>query len=71
MRESSFRNRVAADRLPDPLVAQFGRFTSSLIEQGYADVTVRSKVKLVTNCVQWLKRSRLAVADLVGAHVKT
>ncbi len=64
MRESSCQNLEAVNRIPDPLVAQFGRFTTSLIEQGYADVTMRSKVKLVTNFVHWLKRSRLAVADL-------
>lgn len=64
MCESSFQNLVAADRLPDPLVVHLRRFTSSLIEQGYADQTVRFKVKLVTNFVQWLKRKRIAVADL-------
>ncbi len=64
MVESSFQNLVAANHLPDPLVVQLRRFTSSLIEQGYADQTVRFKVKLITNFVQWLKRNRLAVADL-------
>jgi site-specific recombinase XerD len=64
MRESSFQNLVAADHFPDPFVVQLRRFTSSLIEQGYADQTVRFKVKLVANFVQWLKRNRLAVADL-------
>ena len=64
MLESSFLNLVAVNRLPDPLVVQFRRFTSSLIEQGYADETVRWKVKLVTNLVQWLKRNRRVVADL-------
>ena len=33
MLESSFRNLVAAKRLPDPLVVQLRRFTTSLIEQ--------------------------------------
>ena len=61
---SSFQNLVAVNRLPDPLVVQLRRFTSSLIEQGYADKTVRLKVKLITNFVQWLKRNRVAVADL-------
>jgi len=64
MLESSFQNLVAANHLPDPVVVQLRRFTSSLIEQGYADQTVRCKVKLVTNFVQWLIRNRLAVADL-------
>jgi len=61
---SSFQNLVAVNRLGDPLVVQLRRFTSSLIEQGYADKTVRLKVKLITNFVQWLKRNRVAVADL-------
>src|SRR5437879_4484876 len=61
---SSFQNLVAVNRLPDPLIVQLRRFTSSLIEQGYADKTVRLKVKLITNFVQWLKRNRVAVADL-------
>ncbi|PYX86730.1 MAG: hypothetical protein DMG70_00060, partial [Acidobacteria bacterium] len=59
---SSFQNLVAVNRLPDPLIVQLRRFTSSLIEQGYADKTVRLKVKLITNFVQWLKRNRVAVA---------
>ena len=64
MLESSFLNLVAVNRLPDPLVVQLPRFTSSLIEQGYADETVRCKVKLVTNLGQWLKRNGRVVADL-------
>ena len=64
MLESSFLNLVAVNRLPDPLVVQLPRFTSSLIEQGYADETVRVKVKLVTNFGQWLKRNRRVVTDL-------
>ncbi|HVH72652.1 MAG TPA: tyrosine-type recombinase/integrase [Candidatus Dormibacteraeota bacterium] len=61
---SSFQNLVAVNRLPDPLVVQLRRFTASLKEQGYADKTVRLKVKLITNFVQWLKRNRVAVGDL-------
>ena len=57
MLESSFQNLVTAKRFPDPLVVQLQRFTASLIEQGYADETVRWKVKLVTNFGQWLKRN--------------
>jgi hypothetical protein len=49
MVESPFRNLVAGRRLPDPLVAQLQRFTTSLIEQGYADETVRLKLQLLTN----------------------
>jgi hypothetical protein len=49
MLESSFRNLVAAKYLPDPLVAQLRRFTTSLIERGYAYCTVRQKLQLLTN----------------------
>ena len=51
MREGSFQNLVAVNRLPHPLVVQLQRFTASLIEQSYAEETVRLKVKLVTNLV--------------------
>jgi site-specific recombinase XerD len=64
MLESSFRNLVAAKRLPDPLVAQLRRFTTTLIEQGYADCTVRQKLQLLTNCGQWLGRNNLTVTKL-------
>jgi site-specific recombinase XerD len=64
MLESSFRNLVAAKYLPDPLVAQFRRFTTSLIERGYADCTVRQKLQLLTNFGQWLGRNNFAVTRL-------
>jgi hypothetical protein len=41
MLESSFRNLVAAKRLPHPFVTQLRRFTTSLIKQGYADCQCR------------------------------
>jgi site-specific recombinase XerD len=64
MFKSSFLNLVRVNRLPDLLVVQRRRFRASLIEQGYAGETVRSKVKLVTDFGEWLKRNRAAVADL-------
>lgn len=64
MLDSSFQSPVAVKLLPDPLVAQLRRFTTSLIEQRYADETVRLKLQLVTNFGQWLKRNRLAVKEL-------
>ena len=70
MLESSFPNLVAVNCFPDLIVVQLRRFTSSLVEQGYADGTVRWKLKLVTNFVRWLKRRRLAVADLEEPLVK-
>jgi site-specific recombinase XerD len=70
MLESSFQNLVAVNCLPDPLVVQLQRFTASLLEQGYADQTLRLKVKLVTDLGQWLKRNGVAVADLDEPRVE-
>jgi site-specific recombinase XerD len=70
MLESSFQNPVAVNGLPSSLVVQLRRFTSSLREQGYAEETVQLKMKLVTNLGQWLKRNRLAVADLDEPRVE-
>ena len=64
MVESSFQNLVAVKRLPDSLVAQLRNLTTSLMEQGYADHTVRLKLRLLTNFGQWLTRKNLSVADL-------
>jgi len=71
MIESSFQEPRRTKPFPDPLVAELQRFTDSLIEQGYADVTVRVKVKLVTSFGQWLKRNRLAVTGLAEPLVET
>ncbi len=74
MFESSFHNLVAVDCLPNPLVVQLRRFTTSLIEQGYLDQTVRSKLQVLTNLGLWLKQSRLAITNpdepLVEAFLK-
>jgi site-specific recombinase XerD len=64
MVESSFQNLVAVKRLPDSLVAQLRNLTTSLMEQGYADHTVRLKLRLLTNFGQWLTRKNLSVTDL-------
>src|SRR5260370_7237936 len=64
MLESSFRNLVVAKHLPEPLVAQLRRFTTSLIERGYADWRVRQKVQVLTNFGQWLGRNNFAVTRL-------
>jgi hypothetical protein len=64
MLESSFRNLVAATHLPDPLVAHLWRFTTSLIERGYADYTLRWKLQLLTNFGQWLGRNNIPVTRL-------
>jgi Phage integrase, N-terminal SAM-like domain len=70
MLESSFPNLGVVNCLPDLLVVQLRRFTASLIEQGYARETVRLKVKLVTDFGEWLKRNRVAVADLDERRVE-
>jgi hypothetical protein len=49
MLESSFQEPGTIKPFRDLLVAELQRFTTSLIEQGYADLTVRVKVKLVTS----------------------
>jgi site-specific recombinase XerD len=64
MLESSFRNLVAAKRFPETFVGQPQRFTTSLIGQGYADRTVRQKLRVLTNFGQWLGRNNLAVKKL-------
>ena len=64
MLESSFRNLVAAEHLPEPLVAQLRRFTTSQIERGYADYTLRQKPQLLTNFGQWLGQNNFAVTRL-------
>jgi integrase/recombinase XerD len=71
MLESSFQNLTAGCRLPDLFVVQLRRFTSSLTEQGYAENTLREKVKLLAKCGEWVKRNRLAVADLDEPLVET
>ncbi len=68
---SSFQNLTAGCRLPDPFVEQLRRFASSLTEQGYAESTLREKVKLLAKCGEWLKRERLAVAILDEPLVET
>jgi site-specific recombinase XerD len=71
MLESSFQNLTAGFRLPDLFVVELRRFASSLTEQGYAENTLREKVKLLAKCGEWLKRNGLAVADLDEPLVET
>ncbi len=70
MLESSFQKHGTSKRFPDPPAAELQTFTTSLIEQGYPDVTVRVKVKLVMSFGEWLKRNRLAVTDLAEPLVE-
>ena len=65
MLESSFRNLASSRNVfPTHSMIQLRRFTTSLIEQGYADQTVRQKLRLLTNFGQWLRRNKLAVTKL-------
>ena len=64
MLERSFRNLATAKRFPDTFDDQLQRFTTSLKRQGYADRTVRQKLRVLTNCGQWLGRHNLAVTKL-------
>jgi hypothetical protein len=57
MFESSCQNPLAVNGLPEPLVVQPRRFTTSLIEQGYLDQTVRSKLQVLTNLGLWLNKA--------------
>jgi hypothetical protein len=64
MLESSFRKLVTGTRLSDPVVAHLQRSMTSLIEQGYADCTLKQKLQLLTNFGHWLARNNLAVTDI-------
>ena len=48
MPEDSFQNLVAVNGLPDLLICQIRKFATLLVEQGYAEETVRLKLQLVT-----------------------
>src|ERR1700745_2351281 len=71
MVERCFLNLVGGKGLPGPLVVQLRRFPTALIEQGYADETVRLKLLLLTNVGQWLRRNSLAVTNLDERLVET
>ena len=63
--EESFE-RLAADKRSrgNPLVVHLSPFAASLIENGYADATIRSKLWLLADFGQWLGRKGLAVVQL-------
>src|SRR6266498_635724 len=69
-------NSLQADkRLQDnPLVFHLRTFAASLLEDGYADGTVQSKLGLLADLGQWLGRTGLAITRLderlVEAFVK-
>jgi len=61
-----FFERLAADKRSrgNPLVVHLSPFAASLLEDGYTDATMRSKLWLLADFGQWLRRSGLAVTDL-------
>jgi hypothetical protein len=60
-----FFNRLAAERLRgNPLVPHLSTFAASLREDGYATVTMQSKVGLLTDFSQWLARKSVSVTEL-------
>ena len=65
MLEESFE-RLAADKRSrgNPLVVHLSPFAASLMESGYADATIRSKLWLLTDFGSWVGRSGQAVRDL-------
>ena len=64
MLERSFRNLAPAKHFPDTFGDQLQRFATSLKRQGYADRTVRQKLRVLTNCGQWMGQLNLAVTKL-------
>ena len=61
-----FFERLAADKRSrgNPLVVHLSLFAASLMESGYADATIRSKLWLLADFGSWVGRSGQAVADL-------
>jgi site-specific recombinase XerD len=65
MLANSFKNLAAPKHFQDnPLVLHLQTFATSLVEDGYADVTLRSKLWLLADFGQWLGRRELTVTDL-------
>jgi hypothetical protein len=68
-----FFERLAADKRSrgNPLVVHLSPFATSLLEDGYADATMQSKLWLLADFGQWLGRSGLAVTELDERLVET
>lgn len=64
MPKDSFERIETDRRLRDnPLVLYLAPFTTSLLENGYVNSTVRSKRNLLASFGQWLLRRRLSITD--------
>jgi site-specific recombinase XerD len=61
-----FFERLAADKRSrgNPLVAHLSPFAASLMESGYADATMRSKLWLLADFGRWLEKGGQAVTEL-------
>lgn len=72
MPEDSFERLVADKRLRDnPLGLHLWSFATSLMEDGYANATMQSKLWLLADFGQWLGRSGVSVTDLDERLVAT
>jgi site-specific recombinase XerD len=68
-----FIKRLAADKRSrgNPLGAYLAPFATSLMEDGYADTTMQSKLWLLADFGQWLGRSGRAITELDERLVET
>ena len=55
----------------NPLVLHLRTFATSLMEDGYADLTMQSKLSLLAGFGRWLERSGFSVTDLNERLVET
>ena len=64
MLKDSFERLETDPRLRDnPLVSHLASFATSLVENGYVESTVQSKLSLLAGFGQWLVRRRLSLTD--------
>jgi len=66
-----FEDRITHHRLQNnPLLEHLRTFAASLKEDAYADVTIESKVSLLADFGQWLRRSQRTLEHLDEQHVE-
>ena len=68
-----FLERLGADQggQRNPLLVQVLPFAGSLMESGYAATTIQSKLGLLIDLGEWLRRRGLAVKDLDERRIET
>ena len=68
-----FLERLGADQRGqrNPLLVQVLPFADSLMESGYAATTIQSKLGLLIDLGEWLRRRGLAVKDLDERRIET